>query len=43
MPLWALKFNEYVIFYLLAFSPNYVPYAIMPKLTWIRGYMAFSE
>ena len=43
MPFWALKLNEYPIFYLLVFSSNCVPYAALPKLTRISGYMAFSE
>ena len=43
MPSWALKLNEYPIFFLLAFSPNRAPYAALPELAWIGGYMEFSE
>ena len=39
----ALILNEYPIFYLLAFTPNYVPCAALPELTWLLGYEALVE
>ena len=43
MPLLALILNEYPIFYLLAFTPNCVPCAALPELTWLLGYEALVE
>ena len=38
-----LILNEYPIFYLLTFNPNYVPCAALPELTWLLGYEALVE
>ena len=39
----ALKLNGYPIFYLLIFTPNCVPCAVMPEPTWLLGYEALVE
>ena len=39
----ALKLNEYLIFYLVFFFHNCIPYAPLHELTWIGGYMALFE
>ena len=39
----ALILNEYLIFYLIAFTPNYVPCDALPELTWLLGYEALVK
>ena len=39
----ALKLNGYPIFYFLAFTPNCVPCAALPELTWLLGNEALVE
>ena len=43
MPFLALKLNGYPIFYLLDFTPNYVPCVALPEPTWLLGYEALVE